>query len=55
MYIILFKGVIAGFFLPFLPLFFFRQEPSVFSKQTQMAIVAGVCVNVLFGALRAFG
>lgn len=54
MYTTLFKGVVAGFFFPFLPLFFFRVEPEVFSKRMQMAIVAGLCINVLYGALRAF-
>lgn len=54
MYVTLFKGVIAGFFLPFLPLFFFRAESAVFTKQMQMAIIAGCAVNVLYGALRAF-
>ncbi|KAK9894477.1 hypothetical protein P389DRAFT_97058 [Cystobasidium minutum MCA 4210] len=56
MYGTLFKGVIIGFFFPFLPLFFFRApegETPVFSKQMQMAIVAGLSINILYGALRA--
>jgi hypothetical protein len=46
--------VIAGFFLPFLPLFFFRAESNIFSRKAQMAIVAGVSINVVYGALRIF-
>lgn len=56
MYGTLFKGVIVGFFFPFLPLFFFRAaegEPPVFNKRMQMAIVAGLSINLLYGALRA--
>lgn len=56
MYGTLFKGVIIGFFFPFLPLFFFRtgeDETPVFSKRMQMAIVAGLSINILYGALRA--
>lgn len=56
MYGTLFKGVIVGFFFPFLPLFFFRAaegETPVFSKRMQMAIVAGLSINILYGALRA--
>ena len=56
MYGTLFKGVIIGFFFPFLPLFFFRAaegETPVFNKQMQMAIVAGLSINILYGALRA--
>lgn len=66
MYTTLFKGVVAGFFFPFSPLFFFSNrggssaaaglvgEGSMFSKRMQMAIVAGLSINVLYGALRAF-
>ena len=66
MYTTLFKGVVAGFFFPFLPLFFFTArggagaaaglvgEGNLFSKRMQMAIVAGLSINVLYGALRAF-
>lgn len=56
MYSTLFKGVIVGFFFPFLPLFLLRAaegETLVFSKRMQMAIVAGLSINLLYGALRA--
>jgi hypothetical protein len=54
MYRALFKGVVAGFFFPFLPLFFFRRGQTIFSKRMQMAIVAGCSINLLYGTLRAF-
>lgn len=54
MYMTLFKGVTLGFFAPFLPLFFFRSENSIFSSRMQMAIVAGMSINILYGALRSF-
>ncbi|GAA5877416.1 hypothetical protein JCM16303_003324 [Sporobolomyces ruberrimus] len=52
-YVTLFKGVCVGFFMPFLPLFFFRTQ--VFSRRMQMAIVLGILINLGFGLLRLLG
>ncbi|GAA5973901.1 hypothetical protein JCM8115_002443, partial [Rhodotorula mucilaginosa] len=52
-YYSLLKGVCAGFFVPFLPLFFFRTQ--VFSKRMQIAIVLGIFINLAFGFLRMLG
>ncbi|GAA6013144.1 hypothetical protein JCM11491_005195 [Sporobolomyces phaffii] len=52
-YVTLLKGVCVGFFMPFLPLFFFRTQ--VFSRRMQMAIVLGILVNLGFGLLRLLG
>ncbi|GAA5916152.1 hypothetical protein JCM6882_005399 [Rhodosporidiobolus microsporus] len=49
----LLKGVCIGFFVPFLPLFFFRSQ--IFSKRMQMAIVLGIVMNLAFGLLRFLG
>ncbi|KAF8995501.1 DUF2407 ubiquitin-like domain-containing protein [Cyathus striatus] len=62
------QGVLLGFFFPLLPFFFMRsqkpavfwddeneQEPTanvVFSRPTQMGLVVGFLVNVLFGLWR---
>jgi len=50
-YTTLLQGVCVGFFVPILPLFFFRTQ--VFSRRMQMAIVIGLCCNLGFGLLRA--
>lgn len=42
----LLQGVTVGFFIPFLPFFFFRTQ--IFSKRMQMAIVLGAFINVLY-------
>ncbi|GAA5883400.1 hypothetical protein JCM3774_004148 [Rhodotorula dairenensis] len=52
-YYSLLKGVCAGFFVPFLPLFFFRTQ--IFSKRMQIAIVLGIVINLAFGFLRMLG
>ncbi|GAA6029382.1 hypothetical protein JCM8097_003648 [Rhodosporidiobolus ruineniae] len=52
-YISLLKGVCVGFFVPFLPLFFFRSQ--IFTKRMQIAIVLGICINAVFGVLRLLG
>ncbi|GAA6060156.1 hypothetical protein JCM10212_001453 [Sporobolomyces blumeae] len=52
-YVTLLKGVSIGFFVPFLPLFFFRTQ--LFSRRMQMAIVLGILINVGFGLLRLLG
>ncbi|GAA5949151.1 hypothetical protein JCM10213_007107 [Rhodosporidiobolus nylandii] len=52
-YYSLLKGVCIGFFVPFLPVFFFRAQ--IFSKRMQMAIVLGIILNVAFGLLRLLG
>ncbi|GAA5904622.1 hypothetical protein JCM8208_004832 [Rhodotorula glutinis] len=52
-YYSLLKGISIGFFVPFLPLFFFRTQ--LFTKRTQIAIVLGVIINVGFGFLRLIG
>ncbi|GAA6006362.1 hypothetical protein JCM10207_000617 [Rhodosporidiobolus poonsookiae] len=52
-YYSLLKGVCIGFFVPFLPLFFFRSQ--IFTKRMQMAIVLGCVVNLGFGLLRLIG
>ncbi|GAA5984628.1 hypothetical protein JCM11641_004545 [Rhodosporidiobolus odoratus] len=52
-YYSLLKGVCVGFFVPFLPLFFFRSQ--IFSKRMQMAIVLGIVFNLVFGVLRLLG
>ncbi|GAA5978755.1 hypothetical protein JCM10908_004471 [Rhodotorula pacifica] len=52
-YYSLLKGVCAGFFVPFLPLFFFRTQ--IFSKRMQIAIVLGIFINLAFGFLRMLG
>ncbi|GAA5837560.1 hypothetical protein JCM9279_006788 [Rhodotorula babjevae] len=52
-YYSLLKGISIGFFVPFLPLFFFRTQ--LFTKRTQIAIVLGVIINLGFGFLRMIG
>ncbi|GAA5867832.1 hypothetical protein JCM1840_003459 [Sporobolomyces johnsonii] len=52
-YVTLLKGVCVGFFMPFLPLFFFRTQ--IFSRRMQMAIVVGIIINLGFGLLRILG
>lgn len=52
-YYSLLKGISIGFFVPFLPLFFFRTQ--LFTKRTQMAIVLGIIINLGFGFLRLIG
>ncbi|KAK9473294.1 DUF2407 C-terminal domain-containing protein [Dipodascopsis tothii] len=49
----LFLGTIVGFFFGFLSLFFLR-EGGIFTKRQQMAIVAGLIVNVSFAILRVY-
>ncbi|VEU21942.1 DEKNAAC102935 [Brettanomyces naardenensis] len=51
----LFVGVCIGFFLGVFALFLLVMEVGgVFNKQTRMAIVSGVIVNVSFGILKAW-
>lgn len=45
-YMTLLQGVTVGFFIPFLPFFFFRTQ--IFSKRMQMAIVLGAFINLLY-------
>ncbi|GAA5903852.1 Dsc3p [Sporobolomyces salmoneus] len=52
-YVALLKGVCVGFFMPFLPLFFFRTQ--IFSRRMQMAIVLGILINLAYGLLRLLG
>ncbi|BGP29906.1 hypothetical protein JCM10296v2_001658 [Rhodotorula toruloides] len=52
-YYSLLKGVCIGFFVPFLPLFFFRTQ--IFTRRMQIAIVLGIVVNLGFGVLRLLG
>ncbi|GAA5874259.1 hypothetical protein JCM8547_007807 [Rhodosporidiobolus lusitaniae] len=52
-YYSLLKGVCVGFFVPFLPVFFFRSQ--VFTKRMQMAITLGIAMNLVFGLLRLLG
>ncbi|GAA5954364.1 hypothetical protein JCM3765_004435 [Sporobolomyces pararoseus] len=52
-YVTLLKGVCVGFFMPFLPLFFFRTQ--IFSRRMQMAIVLGILINLGYGLLRLLG
>lgn len=47
-YITLLQGCSIGFFIPFLPFFFFRTQ--IFSKRMQMAIVLGSVINVAYVA-----
>ncbi|KAK9452227.1 DUF2407 C-terminal domain-containing protein [Limtongia smithiae] len=49
----LFVGTIVGFFLGLVALFFLR-EGSIFSKRQQMAIIAGIIINVSFAILRVY-
>jgi hypothetical protein len=49
----LLKGLMLGFFFPIVPIFFFR-SPGLFSKQTQMGIVAGSLFNLGFGTVQWF-
>ncbi|KAK9462674.1 DUF2407 C-terminal domain-containing protein [Lipomyces oligophaga] len=46
-------GTSVGFFLGFVALFFLR-EGAVFSKRQQMAIIAGIIINLSFGILRVY-
>ncbi|ORY59426.1 DUF2407 C-terminal domain-domain-containing protein [Leucosporidium creatinivorum] len=46
------QGVCIGFFVPFLPFFFFRSQ--IFNRTMSMAIVLGAFINVGFGLLRIF-
>ncbi|KAK9240782.1 DUF2407 C-terminal domain-containing protein [Lipomyces kononenkoae] len=46
-------GTVVGFFLGLLALFFLR-EGSIFSKRQQMAIIAGIIINVSFAILRVY-
>ncbi|KAK4058836.1 hypothetical protein OIO90_000282 [Microbotryomycetes sp. JL221] len=48
----LLQGVCIGFFVPFLPFFFFRTQ--VFSRGMSIAIVLGAFINLVFGLLRMF-
>ncbi|KAM0792312.1 hypothetical protein ACM66B_004998 [Microbotryomycetes sp. NB124-2] len=48
----LLQGVCIGFFVPFLPFFFFRSQ--AFSRAMSIAIVLGAFINVTFGLLRMF-
>ncbi|KAK4053810.1 hypothetical protein OIV83_001466 [Microbotryomycetes sp. JL201] len=48
----LLQGVCIGFFVPFLPFFFFRSQ--AFSRAMSIAIVLGTFINVTFGLLRMF-
>ncbi|GAA6050073.1 hypothetical protein JCM3770_001356 [Rhodotorula araucariae] len=52
-YYSLLKGISIGFFVPFLPLFFFRTQ--LFTRRMQIAIVLGVIINLGFGFLRWIG
>ncbi|BGP45916.1 hypothetical protein JCM10450v2_001751 [Rhodotorula kratochvilovae] len=52
-YYSLLKGISIGFFVPFLPLFFFRTQ--LFTRRMQIAIVLGVIINLGFGFLRFIG
>ncbi|BGO97544.1 uncharacterized protein family UPF0645, transmembrane [Rhodotorula toruloides] len=52
-YYSLLKGVCIGFFVPFLPLFFFRTQ--IFTRRMQIAIILGIVVNLGFGILRLLG
>lgn len=47
-YSTLFKGLCIGFFLPILPIFFFRTD--VMDRRTQLAILSGTTINFLFGS-----
>ncbi|KAK9457650.1 DUF2407 C-terminal domain-containing protein [Dipodascopsis uninucleata] len=49
----LFLGAVVGFFLGFVSLFFLR-EGSIFSKRQQMAIIAGLIINISFAILRVY-
>ncbi|KAM0753899.1 hypothetical protein T439DRAFT_378013 [Meredithblackwellia eburnea MCA 4105] len=44
------QGLCLGFFVPFLPLFFFRTQ--LFSKDLQISIFLGLMMNIAFGAIR---
>ncbi|KAK9485017.1 DUF2407 C-terminal domain-containing protein [Lipomyces starkeyi] len=46
-------GTVVGFFLGLLALFFLR-EGSIFTKRQQMAIIAGIIINVSFAILRVY-
>ncbi|KAK7204334.1 DUF2407 C-terminal domain-containing protein [Myxozyma melibiosi] len=46
-------GTVVGFFLGFVALFFLR-EGSIFSKRQQMAIIAGIIINVSFAILKVY-
>ncbi|KAK9465848.1 DUF2407 C-terminal domain-containing protein [Lipomyces arxii] len=46
-------GTTVGFFLGFFALFFLR-EGVIFSKRQQMAIIAGIIINVSFAVLRVY-
>ncbi|KAK9480260.1 DUF2407 C-terminal domain-containing protein [Lipomyces japonicus] len=46
-------GTVVGFFLGFIALFFLR-EGSMFSKRQQMAIIAGIIINISFAILRMY-
>ncbi|BGP22661.1 hypothetical protein Rt10032_c08g3530 [Rhodotorula toruloides] len=52
-YYSLLKGVCIGFFVPFLPLFFFRTQ--IFTRRMQIAIILGIIINLGFGILRLLG
>ncbi|BGP05876.1 DSC E3 ubiquitin ligase complex subunit 3 [Rhodotorula toruloides] len=52
-YYSLLKGVCIGFFVPFLPLFFFRTQ--IFTRRMQIAVILGIVVNLGFGILRLLG
>lgn len=49
----MFTGTVIGFFWP--ATLWLAREDGVFTPRRQMAIVAGVCVNIFFGMVRAFG
>ncbi|GJN88677.1 hypothetical protein Rhopal_001643-T1 [Rhodotorula paludigena] len=49
----LLKGCFIGFFVPFLPLFFFRTQ--LFTRRVQLAIVLGILTNLFFGFIRLLG
>ncbi|KAG0150821.1 hypothetical protein CROQUDRAFT_37942 [Cronartium quercuum f. sp. fusiforme G11] len=46
-YTTLFRGLCIGFFFPVLPIFFFRTN--LMDRRTQLAVISGTAINLLFG------